>query len=697
MSFVRRQAPRFYTGLFFVSLLAVPSLASAQARASAAVNPAATTSTAPDHAESYYHYGLAKMYEQQAVQSGRQDLASQAIEQYKLALDADPDSRTLADGLANLYLGLGRVREAVTAAKAQVARHPDDVAAHTLLGRTYLRSLGNGKGQQSAEVLQAAIGEYETIEKLQPKDLETHLLLGQLYSLNHDSAKAEAEFKTAQSIDPTSEDVVLSIARLYTEHGEMQKAAQVIANVPADDRTERMNFALAGIDEQLKKPKEAAEAYRAVLSDDPDNADARKGLAQALMQSGDTEAAAKVYAEILKTDPQDPQALIRQSEIERRDGKYEDALATLKKAEELAPDNLELQYNEGLVYDALGRFDDAAKMFKQALDASNSPEGKYSDADKSNRALFMDRLANVYREQDKTDDAIAVYKQMEAMGGDYAPRAVSNEVDTYREAHQWAAALKAAADAAKAMPKNRDIQLSYASQLADSGKVDEAVKLANAQLSAKGNTPEDRAVYYTVANIYVRAKRWKDAMAEVEKAEASSTQPADKAFFYYFRGHVADLEKMYDQAEADFRKGLEIQPDSPVIENDYGYMLAERGVRLDEAVAMLKKAVDSDPQNAAYLDSLAWAYYKQGQYALAENFERKAVRRQGTDPTLLDHLGEIEAKNGKLQDAVNDWQKSLELYANSLSADADPADVRKVQSKLESARVKLAKLNGNAK
>ena len=133
-----------------------------------------------DHASAYYHYGLAKLYEEQAAGNGRQDLATQAIEQYKLALDADPDSRVLQDGIANLYFRLGRIREAVSAAQDQVNKHPDDVEAHMLLGRVYLRTLGDGQGQQASDILQAAIKEYEVIAKLKPNDLETRLLLGQL-------------------------------------------------------------------------------------------------------------------------------------------------------------------------------------------------------------------------------------------------------------------------------------------------------------------------------------------------------------------------------------------------------------------------------------------------------------------------------------------------------------------------------------
>ena len=261
-----------------------------------------------DRAASYYHYGLAKMYENQAVANGRQDLATQAIEQYKLAMDADPQSPALQDGIANLYFRLGRIREAVSAAQDQVAKHPDDVEAHELLGRVYLRSLGDGQGPQANDMLQASIKEYEKIVALKPNDLEVRLLLGQLYGLNHDSAKAEAQFKAAQRIDNTSEEVVLSMARLYSEQGDMQKAADVIVGVPASDRSSREDFALAGLYDTLKKPKEAAAAYQATLDQDPDNTDAKKGLAAALTASGQMDAAAKIYSQITAADPQDPQA-----------------------------------------------------------------------------------------------------------------------------------------------------------------------------------------------------------------------------------------------------------------------------------------------------------------------------------------------------------------------------------------------------
>ena len=658
--------------------------------AAPAIPAADAAAPAGDRAASYYHYGLARIYEDEASSNGRQDLATQAIEQYKLALDADPSSRELQDGLANLYFKLGRIREAVSAAQDQVAKHPEDVDAHVLLGRVYLRSLGDGQGPQSTDMLQAAIKEYEKIAQLKPDDLETHLLLGQLYGLDHDSAKAEQQFKIAQRIDSGSEEVVLSMARLYTEQGDLPKAAKVIADVPVDDRSARMDFALAGIYDQLKKPKEAAVAYRAALEQDPDNTDAKRGLGNALVADGQTDAAAKVFADLLATDPQDAQSLIREADLQRQQGHYELALSTLKKASALVSDNLELEYNEALCYDAMGRYDDAIRTLKGMLTATLAADGKYNDQDRGNRTLFLDRLGIVENESGNTAGAVDAYQQMIALGGDSVARGSDGLIDTYRDSHDWTSATKAAADAAKASPDNHEVQLAYARQLSDTGKLEQGVKLAEAQLK---NGPTDREVYFTIADIEVRAKRWKDASVALDKVEALSAKPEDKAFLYYYRGSVAERQKLFDQAEEEFKKGLMIDPQSAAIDNDYGYMLADRGIRLDDAVAMIKKAVAFDPQNGAYLDSLAWAYYKQGQYALAEDYERKAVARMGTDPAVLDHLGEIYAKSGKLQMAVAEWQKSVAEYATSLPPEADPEDVAKVQHKLEGARVKLAHLN----
>jgi tetratricopeptide (TPR) repeat protein len=643
-----------------------------------------------DRSAAYYHEGLAHMYEDMAVSGGRPDYATQAIEQYKLALDADPGSRFLEDGLADLYFKLGRIREAVTAAQEQVKKNPNDVEAHTLLGKVYLRSLGDMTGSQAGDMLNLAIGEYEKIAQLNPSDVETHLLLGQLYGLNHDSAKAEAQFKVAQSLDSNSEEVVLNMARLYSEQGDIQHAADVLSGVPEADRTAREDFALAATYDQLHKPKLAAKAYRAALDQDPDNVDSERGLANALLADNQLAEALTVLQRVAAAEPNDIETQVHISEIQRRQGHYEESLATLEKAKSLAPagDNLELIYNEALIYDSLGKYGQAIETIEASLAATAHPDGKYSDPEKANRAVFLDRLGIIEREANKTPEAVAAYKQMVALGGDNVTRGYQGEVDAYRDAHEWKEAVAAAAEAAKAMPKDKSVQLMYAFQLADTGKPDEGLKLAQGQLSGG---PEDKDTYVAIANIDLRLHRSKEGYEALDKAEALTTKPDEKLYIYLLRATIADKDKQYADAEAQYRKVLAIDPNNAGALNDLGYMLADRGVRLPEALTMIQKAVDLDPQNGAYLDSLGWVYFKMGQYALAEQNLHKAIERVSTDPSIHDHLGEVYEKTGRLKLAVLEWDRSMVEYTHSLAADADPEDVNSVKHKLDNARVKLAK------
>jgi tetratricopeptide (TPR) repeat protein len=671
-------------------LIASPAMFAELSAATAAATTAATTT--PDRAASYYHYGLAHLYEDMAVNAGRSDYATQAVEQYKLALDADPNSKLLQDGLANLYFKIGRIREAVTAAQEQVSKNPNDVEAHSLLGKVYLRSLGDMQSQQSGQMLQLAIAEYEKLAQLKPNDVETHLLLGQLYGVNHDSAKAEAQFKEAQKIDANSEEVALNMARLYSEEGEAKRAADVLSAIPVDDRTARVEFALGASYEQNHQLKDAIAAYHRALDLDPDNLDTERGLSNALLSDGQLDESLKILNGIVAAEPQDAQSQIHIAEVERRQGHYDQALATIEKAKPLAADNLQLIYNEALIYDALGRYDDATGVLTKLVSDSTRPDGKYSDEEKANRSIFLDRLAIIYREENKTTEAVAAYKQLIPLGGDYVKSGYQGQVDAYRDAHMWKEATAVAAEVAKAMPKDHAIQLMYAGQLADTGKVDEGIALANAQLAATKGTADERDTHLALAQIYTRLKRWQEASAELTSADDLATKPDEKLYVAFLRGALDDRQKRYDEAEAEFRKALAIDPQNATILNYLGYMLADRGVRLPEALTMIRKAVDLDPQNGAFLDSLGWVYYKSGEYTLAEETLRKANERMNTDPTVHDHLGEVYEKTGNLKMAVAQWERSMTEYAHSLPADVDPADVAKVQHKLENARVKLAKV-----
>jgi tetratricopeptide (TPR) repeat protein len=104
-------------------------------------------------------------------------------------------------------------------------------------------------------------------------------------------------------------------------------------------------------------------------------------------------------------------------------------------------------------------------------------------------------------------------------------------------------------------------------------------------------------------------------------------------------------------------------------------MYAEDGVKLDEAIVLVKRALDISPNNGAYIDSLGWAYYRKGMIDEAEIELKKAIEIYGKDPVLYDHMGDVYYKKGLTDKAKEFWKKSLEI---------DP-DQKGIKEKLEKA------------
>jgi tetratricopeptide (TPR) repeat protein len=339
---------------------ALPAEKPADSKASAA--PASPRKL--DRAAAYFHYTLAHMYEEQITIYGRSELANKAMEEYRLAIEADPSSEFLTSALAELYVKTGRIRDAVLEAQDILKRDPNNIEAHKLLGRIYLRSLGDlpgGGNNGSDNVLKLAIEQYEQIVKIEPDNVDDHLLLGRLYRLNNDLQKAEAELKTAVKLDPDSEEAITTLSLLYTDEGDTAKALKVLSAVPDTGRSAKLYAALGATYEQRKEYKSAIDAYKHAIQLDRDNLDAIRGLAENLLNDGQIDAALDQYKVIADANPEDAQTYLRISEIYRRQGKYDEALDSLKKAEAMVPDALEVPYNIAVVYQAQARYDDAEK------------------------------------------------------------------------------------------------------------------------------------------------------------------------------------------------------------------------------------------------------------------------------------------------------------------------------------------------
>jgi tetratricopeptide (TPR) repeat protein len=421
---------------------------------------------------------------------------------------------------------------------------------------------------------------------------------------------------------------------------------------------------------------------------DPGDERTLDALGQALLKDNQLDEALKQFQELAQADPEDIEALIHIGEIQRRQGKYEDALATVRKARKKDPSSLEAGYNEGVLLDVLARYDEAAQVYEKMVDLTSHANGAYTTEEKNNRSIFLERLGAVYHEENKTDQSIATFQKMIDLGGDSALRGYQGQVDAYRDAKQFDKAIEVSRKAADANPKNRDLKLMLAGELADQGKADEGLALAAALLD---NTENDRTVWLALAQMDIRLRRWKDADDAFNKAGALTTKKEDRIYLLFLKGELAERQKHYEPAEQFFREALELDPANAMTLNYLGYMLADKGMRLPEALKLIRKAVELEPMNGAFLDSLGWAYFKLGQYELAEENLRQAVERDQTDPTVHDHLGDLYEKTGRIRLAAAQWELSIAEYAKSSAADVEPGDVAKVQHKLENARVKLAK------
>ena len=205
----------------------------------------------------------------------------------------------------------------------------------------------------------------------------------------------------------------------------------------------------------------------------------------------------------------------------------------------------------------------------------------------------------VYREQENYTAAVETFRKMLTLGDDNARSGYQEIIDTYREAKQWPQATAAAKEAVQKLPNDRDLRMVLDAQLADIGEVDHAI--ADVRTMLKGG-PEDRDVYVRLGIMYTRAKRWKDTEAGSEQGRAAIDQGRRQSLRLVLLGDSYQRQKKFDQAEGEFRKVLAstspTDPQSAATLNYLGYMNADRGVKLDESLNLIKQALTSIPTTA---------------------------------------------------------------------------------------------------
>ena len=207
------------------------------------------------------------------------------------------------------------------------------------------------------------------------------------------------------------------------------------------------------------------------------------------------------------------------------------------------------------------------------------------------------------------------------------------------------------------------------------GRTDDAVTHLEALIA---HNPGDLDALSSLANLHSAKKNFVAAQQVLDKAIGQITTPdAGHWSLYYRRGIAFERQKKWPQAEADFKKALEIFPEQPQVLNYLGYSWVDMGMNLDEAFKLLRRAVELRPQDGYIVDSLGWAHFRLGHFDDAVSYLEKAIDLKPSDPVINDHLGDAFWRVGRKLEAKFQWN-----HARDLKPEAE--DLPRILTKIES-------------
>ena len=679
---------RIQSILLSVSLGAATLVAQAPAKRAPAETPEKM-----DRGEAYYRYSLGHLYAELATTYGnRGEYFTKAIENYRLALKADPSATFISEELSDLYIQSGRLRVAMSEAEDVLKQNPKDLNARRVLARIYARMIGDSQANRiNEDMLKKAIEQYGKITQEEPGDTDSWLMLGRLQKVGQNSLEAEKAYKHVLDGDPNNEDALTGLAMVYSDLGDNKNAADVLKRLSEKSPSGRSLAALASTYEQMRDYGLAAEALKRAIDLAPANINELKhALAQDLMLSDQLAESLKIYDQLVAEDPKDVQSQLRISQIYRQQRDFAKAREANDKARALDPTSVEIRYSEVNLLEAEGRNADAINLMKEIL--VSTAKKTYNASERGNRAALLERLGFMYRNTEQFGPAVDTFREIPQLDPDLGARSEAQVVETYRAAKDFKKAETEAAGATAKYPDDRMLRSVQASLLADSGRTDAAATVLKKSLGEK----KDRETYLALAQVYEKGKRFDEMALAIDDAEKLSQSKEDKETVSFIRGAMFEKMRKFDQAEAEFRKVLAMNPENSSAMNYLGYMFADRGERLPEALQLITKALELEPGNYAYLDSLGWVFFHMGRLSEAEQQLKLSLEKSRRDPTVHDHLGDVYLREGKIKEAIGQWEASLKEYQTGAPAENEPADVAKVQKKLEGARVKLAKENSPA-
>jgi tetratricopeptide (TPR) repeat protein len=521
-----------------------------------------------------------------------------------------------------------------------------------LLGSACGSSRHSASGRPPAETRAASEAESEQRIKA-----SAHFAAAVSAEANRDLETALKHFIAAAHADPENESLVLQVAGRLLEVKRSDEAVEVLLHAAArPDASARVSAWLALAYASQDKTAQAIAANRTALAKEPtllmayqhlstlyaehrQPGEALKVLdeaaAQPSVQATYALGVAELYGNFARLRPEDTEA------VKPR------ILKALDRAAALRGQDSALGQRVADGYKQMGEWNKAEEIYRELLE---------KDPD---LPLVRESLVDLYLRTGKADRAV---EQLQAIARDYP----ANEQTSFvlgTIAYQQ----KNFAEAERQFERTRMLRPNFEPVYYELVGVKLALKKPTEALDLLAKVRRRFAKsfqleFYT-GLAHSQAKQYDDAVRHFTEAEiiARATEPSRLGPLLYFQlGAACERRRDYAEAEKHFRRCLELSPDFAEALNYLGYMWAERGENLDEARALIEKALKLEPENGAFLDSLGWVLFKLKQPRAALDWLRKAIAHtEEPDATLYDHLGDVHAELGEWEPAREAWRQSL--------------------------------------
>jgi tetratricopeptide (TPR) repeat protein len=594
-----------------------------------------------------YEFILAKL----AANDGRFD---EAISRIDKLVAKNPGNAVILYERAMILIDASKIDAAETELRKVVVLQPNFYDAERVLGRVLLDRAGNDRTK-----VDEALGHLQNAFRIYPDDLATGMAISQIYLASGRPAEAEKALASMLERAPDQRGLNYSYAQVLTKLGRGAESIKYLERAVEVDPTFGLAIQqLVEIYQSTNQWQKAADVLQPLINDDPTNLDFQRQQAFFYLRAGLAEKARARFAQLLIVDPKDTRTQYYLAESLSDLERYDEADRIYRQLLEKTPDDPDVLASFGLAQVGRKKYDEAAKTFRTLLALPDAAEGV--------QMLAKTQLAFIDLQKGNYQQAIDGAKPLFVFHDKVNPQAINIALDAMRKQKRYADAVTMMQPLVDKYASDPFVNARYIEMLARAGDKDRARVAASTQSKfGVRNT-------ISAAEAYAQADQYDQAIGVV--LDALRSKPDDVELQFEL-GAAQERSGDKAAAEATFLAILEKHPENAGTLNYLGYMWAEQGVKLDRAAEMLNKALTLEPGNGAYLDSLGWAYFRQGKLDLAEKYLNNAAQVLPRDATVHEHLGDVLAKRG-------DTKRALSLYKVALTLDPESKDEAKLRSKI---------------